>query len=198
MYQKENLLKMQQHLTGATQMPGLMIPPHFHNQFQGFQFRGFPGNFGGGRYPPTVRFHPGFDKPPFPPPLSPVSPHQPPGPGFGLLSPDHISMRWVARCADPWPHWSLLQGGLPWSAPPGPPPADARVTWPSPRAGAALATCRHQHGLLSETRWVAHSALGTRDRGWSHQTRLTLSVPFREYKGKNRLLLRAAQTASRN
>ena len=97
MYQKENLLKMQQHLTGATQMPGLMIPPHFHNQFQGFQFRGFPGNFGGGRYPPAVRFHPGFDKqPPFPPPMSPVSPHHhpPPGTGYGLLSPDHnISMR---------------------------------------------------------------------------------------------------------
>ena len=41
-------------------------------------------------------------------------------------------------------------------------------------------------------------SLGTRDRGWSHQTRLTLSVTFREYKGKNRLLLRAAQTAGRN
>ena len=205
MYQKESLLKMQQHLASANQMPGLMIPPHFHNQFQGFQFRGFPGNFGGGRYPPAVRFHPGMDKPPFPPPLSPVSPHHPPpGPGFGLLSPDHnISMRWVmSLSADPQPvsrvthyrpgypglhplaqHPLMSPGSRGSVAGPGPP-------WPP------AATNMGFYQRLGEWR-TQLSALNTREMGLGLVTSNT-SILFREYKSKNRLLLRAAQTASRN
>ena len=83
LYHKEHLLKMQQ-LPGLNPMPGVMIPPHFQGgPFPGFQFRGFPGNFGAGRLPPIrfrlstqyvvtvfliVRFHSGFgEKAHFPP-----------------------------------------------------------------------------------------------------------------------------------
>ena len=90
MYQKENLLKMHLSGAGASQLPGVMLPPHFHNQLPGLQFRGFPPNLGPGRFPP-LRFHPSFvDKPPFPPP---PGVHHPNPPGFHHLGDHNISLR---------------------------------------------------------------------------------------------------------